>query len=151
MPVSKNVSITNVQNVHAIVPVGQINNTKVTILSSLATKTKVTTLDQHIIRVEGVPKEQRTEIYKAVAPYREAAVQRHVIETKSLSEGHTPVKVTDISRTVKIEAPKAPVVHIERTKPLVVKVAPKQPELPKHEERVIPAHEAPHFPKPARP
>jgi hypothetical protein len=148
--VSKTVNITTVQNVHAIAPIGRINNTKVTILSSLATKT--TKFEPHVVKTEVVTKEQRTELHTAVAPYREAVVQRHVVETKSLVEGHTPVKVTDTSRTVKIEVPKAPVIaHIERTAPLPVKVVPKVPDLPKHEERTIPAHEEPRFPRPARP
>ena len=144
--VGKNVRITNVQNVHAIVPVTRINNTKVTILSSLAAKPNAIKVENHVIKVEPVTVAQRTEIQKAVVPYREAAQQRHVIETKSLVEGHTPIKVTDTSRTVKIEVPKAPVVtHVERPKPLVVKEVPKAPVLPKHEERTIPAHRRPSF------
>ena len=135
--VSKNVTITNVQNVHAIVPVTRIANTKVTTLSSLATRPGGVKIENRVIKVEPVTMAQRTEIQKAVVPYRATAQHRHVVETKSLVEGRTPVKNTDVSRTVKIELPKVPVVKVEH-KTIEVKPPPRQPELPKHEERNIP-------------
>jgi hypothetical protein len=106
-------------------------------------------VESHTIRVENITKEQRTAIHTAVAPYRETAASRHVAESKMLSEGRTPLKVTDVSRSVKIDLPKAPVVtRVQRTTTVVTKEVPRAPVIPKHEERAIPAHEAPKFPRP---
>jgi len=146
--IHKDIHITNIQNVHALGSVTRINNTRVTNLSALATKPLK--VESHVIKVENVPREQRTEVHKAVQPYREASQTRHVVEAKMLTEGHTPVKVNDNSRTVKIEVPKAPAVHIENPRPMIKEV-PKTPVVPRHEERVIPAHEAPKFPHPVTP
>jgi hypothetical protein len=144
--IHKDIHITNIQNVHALGSVTRMNNTRVTNLSTLATKPLK--VGNHVIKVENVTRDQRTELHKAVQPYREAAQTRHAVEAKLLTEGHTPVKVNDISRPVKFEVPKAPAVRIERP---VVKEVPKVPVVPRHEERVIPAHEAPKFPRPVPP
>jgi WXXGXW repeat (2 copies) len=144
--IGKNINLTRVQNVSVLAPVTRINNTRVTTLSALSTKNLK--VEDHVLKVEKVTQEQRTEIHKAVAPFRETAQTRHVTEAKMLTEGRAPVKVTDISRSVKIDLPKAPVVtRVQRTT-TVTKEVPRLPELPKHEERAIPAHEAPKFPRP---
>ena len=150
--VSKNINITRLQNATVLAPVTRINNTRVTTLSTLAAKPGAIKVENNTIRVENITKDQRTEIVKAVAPYRDTAQVRHVNEAKMLTEGRAPVKVTDAPRSVKIDLPKAPVVtKVQRTTTIVTKEVPKAPVVPKHEERPIPAHEAPKFPKPARP
>ncbi len=153
--VNKNLHFTNIQNVSALTPVQRINNTKVTNLAALSTaKTNVQSAENHVIRVQAVPKAQQAEVRKAVASYRETAQKRHQAETKLLTEGHAPVKATDAPQQVKIDRPRAPAPSIiprqESPKAPPARVVPMQPTLPKHEERPIPAHTPPKQPLPPR-
>jgi hypothetical protein len=147
--INKNINITHLQSVSAVAPVTHFNNTKVTGLASLSTaKVNAHNVENHVVRVEAVPKEQKAAVRTAVTTFRETADKRHVAETKMLAEGHTPIKATDPPRSVKIEVPRAPTVTIKtRTEAIPVKEVPKLPVIPKHEERAIPVHVPPKSPE----
>ncbi len=155
--VNKAINLTNVQNVSVLTPVGRLNNTPVTSLALLgSSKGEAHKIDNHVIKLESVPKEQKAEIHQAVATYRESGMKRHEIEGKLLSEGAAPHKATDPPRTMKIELPKAPALlatpaRPDRPKAPPVMEPPKLPTPPKHEEKPIPPHEPPKQPLPFKP
>jgi WXXGXW repeat (2 copies) len=153
--VQKNINITNSQNVSVLAPVTHINNTRVTNLASLSSaRTNAPKVEEHVIKVEAVSKEQKAEVYKAVTQFRVAAQQRHQVEAKALRDGGAPVKPTDPPKAVKIQLPPAPAPHPiaqpDRPKPPPVKEPPTPPTPPRHEERPIPPHEPPKPPAPPR-
>jgi hypothetical protein len=150
--IQKNINITNIQNVNVLAPVTRINNYRVTSLASLGSgKAELHKIENHVIKTEVVPKAQITTIHQAIPTFRELSDKRHEGEAKILVEGHTPVKVSDAPRAVKIELPRAPTPAVIVEKPkVVVKEVPKLPPPPVHEERVIPNHEPPKLPTPPR-
>jgi hypothetical protein len=167
--VNKNINITNIQNVSALAPLTQVNNTRVTNLASLANvraaEGKAPFIAKPVLKLQTVAREQRIQEQKAAAQLHSVAQQRHQMETRMLSEGPAPVRVTDKPRQAKIELPRAaqsPGPRLEGrpvppsgTKPGTkppppVRVAPPPPSTPKHEDRPIPRHEPPHPPSPPK-
>jgi hypothetical protein len=151
--VFKTINITNVQNVSVLAPVTRVHDTRVTSLASLGSaKAEAHKVENHVIRVEAVPKEHKAEIQKAATTFRETGQKRHEDEAKMLSAGTTPMKPTDPPKSVKIELPRTPVAPAlpDRPKPPLVKEEPKLPPPPKHEETPIPPHDPPKFPMPLK-
>jgi hypothetical protein len=134
--VSKNINLTHVQNVTALAPLKEVNNLKITHLGAI-TPGKETKVAPHVMKLEGVPKEERIGAQKAATQLHNLGVERQASEAKLLVQGGNPVKHTDPPRTVKLEVPRAPV-EAPRFAP---RVAPPAPTIPAHVEHAIPKYE----------
>jgi len=160
--VNKNINLTNIQNVSALAPLPQIHNTRVTNLAGLAgireAERKMPHIVTPVLRMQAVPREQRVQVQKTATQLHAVAQQRRQTEGRLLSDGGTPVRVTDKPRLGKIELPRpalprsipapGPKAGEKRTPP--ARVAPPPPSLPKHEDKPIPRHEAPRPPVPPK-
>ncbi len=143
--VSKNIRITNVQNVSVVTPINRINNTQVTGLAALSTaRTAPNKVENHVVHVEGVSKEQVVAVQRSVTDYRQSAELRHRAEAKLLTEGNAPSKATDPPKSLSVHLAKPIVVTPGRPDP--GRDAPRAPLLPKHEERALPQHTPPPSP-----
>ena len=146
--VHKDLNLSNIQNVSVVTPFSRMNNTRITNLASLgSSKSDVHKIEDHVIKMETVPKERKAEISKAVTAYRGTAQQREQVESKLLAEGHAPVKPSDPAQRVKMALPRTPTAGLppgaERPKVPPGKEVPEQPTPPKQEERAIPPHNPP--------
>jgi hypothetical protein len=155
--VRKDVNITNMQNVRALAPLGEIHNSKVTHLGSLGKQEKELKAPPPPaqLKVQAVPKEEHLREQKAATQMREAATQRRELEAKMLNEGHVPVKHTDAPHTVKMPVPQPPQHAAQAQQNATqtqhpVRTPPPKVSLPKHEERPIPKYEPPHPPAPKK-
>jgi hypothetical protein len=143
--VTKNISVTNIQNVNAIAPVTKIHDTTITGLSSLGKEpASGKEAEPFVLKVEKMPKEQHTEVIKAIKQFKDAGLERRQIEAKIIEGGHAPFKPSDPPHEVKFTPPKTVAI-------LPVGLKPPPPPLPKppvHVEKPIPLHEPP---KPVKP
>jgi hypothetical protein len=145
--IHKDIHLTNVQNVTALVSLKDIHNTPVTVLGGLA-NVKESKITHTVLKLETVSKDEHAREVKVATQLVEAGNQRRQVEATMLVKGGIPVKHTDPPKTVKLEIahPPAAVVAVRpvvRTPPAVVV-------LPKHEERPIPKYEPPHPPAPPK-
>jgi hypothetical protein len=138
--VRKTINLTNTQNVTALAPLKEVHDLRVTGLGSLGggNESKVSA---HVVKLEAVPKEDHARAVQAAGVMREAARQRHEVETKMLKEGGGPVAHTDPPRTVRLGLPETPPA-VGTPRP-VIKAAPPVPVAPRHEDRPIPKAEPP--------
>jgi len=149
--VNKNINITNIQNVNALSPVAKVHNTTVTSLSSLSKDaTGGKKVENHVLKVETMPKEQQAEARKAVTQSREAAQRRQQEEAKILAGGTAPVKPADQPKAVKITPPKTIALPPSGPKPPPPPAPPPPPKPPAHVEKPIPQHEPPKPPAPPK-
>ncbi len=144
--VQKDIGITHVQNVTALASLKDIHNMRVTGLSSLS-MVKASAVAPHVVKLQGVSKQELVTQQKVATQMRDAGVVRRDSEAKMLVQGGVPIKHTDPPKTVKLDLPKAPIAPktavAVRTPPAVVA-------LPKHEERAIPKYQPPHPPGPPK-
>jgi len=167
---NRNINITNAQNVSALAPLGQVHNTRVTSLASLANvrgaQANLSHIVNPVVKLQNVPRPQQVQQQRTAAQFHAAAQQHRQAEARLLSQGNVPVRVTDQPRQVKIPLPPtaqaarpAPKENPERrgyfpppgsqpgARPAqAARVAPPPPTPPKHEARPIPAHEPPRPP-----
>jgi hypothetical protein len=144
--VTKNIEVTNIQNVSVLAPLKQVHNLKVTHLADPG-KGKGA-VEPHVIKLEAVSKERRADAQKAVKQFHALAEQRRQGEGKLISQGTAPVKHTDTPRPVKVEMPKA---QPQKSEPKSgAKKPPPLPPAPKHEEKAIPKHDPPKPPQPPK-
>jgi hypothetical protein len=148
--VNKNVNITNIQNVSVLAPVTRMKTVRVTNLVSLARLTNAQMQRLRVkpaaIRLQAVPRAERTRIRKEATQIHRAATQRRQAEAKILTGGKVPVKHTDKPQPVRIKlppraAPKRPVGP--RGQPYVPRKVPPPPKLPQHQAKPIPKHQPP--------
>ncbi len=175
-PISRNFNVTNMQNVAALAPLGQVHNTRVTGLASLANVRGAEANLPHIVnpvmKLQGVPREQHVQQQRAAAQLHAAAQQRRQVEGRMLAQGNVPVHVTDTPRQAKIELPRpaqspwpqprenpaqrrfyppAGAGPQPGARPAAQpRVPPPPPSTPKHEERQIPPHQPPRPPAPPK-
>jgi hypothetical protein len=149
--VNKTINVTQIQNVNAVAPVAKMHDTTVTSLSSLSKENPSgRKVENHVLKVETMPKEQQAEARKTVTQLREAAQRRHQEESKILSGGNSPVKATDPPKAVKLEAPKTTTLPPSGPKPPPPPAPPPPPKPPAHVEKPIPPHEPPKPPAPPK-
>ncbi len=167
---SRNVNITNMQNVSALAPLAQVHNSRVTGLASLANvradEAKLPHIVNPVLKLQGVPRDQHMQVLQAASQMHAVAQQRRQVEGRMLSQGNVPVHVTDKPQQAKIQLPRAaqsarPQAEERRffppagpqpgAKPAApARVAPPPPSPPKHEERPIPQHQPPRPPSPPK-
>jgi hypothetical protein len=137
---SRNIRITNGQNVSVVTAITRVNNTRVTGLEVLSTaRVQPARVESHVVRVETLPKEQVVAVQRSVTDYRQSAQVRHQTEAKLITEGNAPLKVTDAPKSVSVHLAKP--IAVGRAEP--GRDAPRAPVLPKHEERPIPGSPKP--------
>jgi hypothetical protein len=144
--VNKSINVTNLQNVSALAPLTQVNNTRITHLAPLAggDPAKAPRVGTPALKLAEVPKQERVQEQKAASQLHSVAQQRRQHEAKLLAEGGVPVKPTDPPKQAKLDLPRPTV-----TKPVTPDTRPAArppqppapPTAPKHEERPIPPHQ----------
>jgi len=137
----QNINITNMQNVHAVAPIKEVNKVNLTHLEGLGTGKKIA--PGNPIKLHPVVKEEQLRAQKAATALHESAVERRQIEAKMLTQGGNPVKHTDAAHVVNVPVHQPPA-HAAAPPPPVMRAPPPKVTQPKHEERPIPKYEPPH-------
>ncbi len=144
--VFKNIHITNMQNVSALVPLSRVHNTRVTNLSALAnvraTEVRSRTVEPRVLKLQAVPPAQRQEHIRAAAQVHVMAQQRREAQAKVIAQGS--VSRTTAPRQVRLGTPPASVRASAGAKvDTQIRPAgpPPAPRTPPHEVRPIPPHE----------
>ncbi|HYV39209.1 MAG TPA: YXWGXW repeat-containing protein, partial [Gemmataceae bacterium] len=145
--VSKNINLTNVQNVTALAPLKEIHNTQINNLSSLS-KAKEQKIAPTVVKLAPVPKDVHLQEQKMAKQVQDLGKQRHDNEAKMLLKGHIPVKHTDPPAPAKLTLPKQPAPAVNP--PPAIRNPPAAVVVPKHEEKAIPKYEPPKPPAPPK-
>ncbi len=157
--VHKDINLTQLQNITALVPLREVHDTRATQLGALS-QVKESKVDSHVFKLKAVPKEERARQGQTAARLRQAAQQRHDLEARLLTQGGVPVKHTDPPRAARLglaaPGPAAVPVRPAQTAPPLSapKPPPPAPVIPKPQARPIPQyqpHQPPAPPKKKRP
>jgi hypothetical protein len=159
--VNKNINITNLQNVNALAPLSQVNNTRVTNLVTLnrnhnkANNTIVDVRnrerDAHVIKLESVPQENRARVQQAAKEYHAAAQQRRQSEARLLTQAADRHDRNEAPRPVKVELPRAAVRAAAVRAGAARVAAPPPPVTPKFTDHQPPRVQQPPATRPPRP
>lgn len=159
--INQALNVTNLQTVSVVAPLKQVQGQPVAQL--VAPRGPEAKVDQHLLRLEAVPKQARVEQQKVVQQFHRVAQERRQAEARMIADGAALVRPTDKPKSIKLELPRQPgaqppaEVRPKQERPPdarppeqrpPVRQPPPPPPVPRHEERVIPKHETPPPPRP---